>query len=97
MAYVKDLSGRRLISNVWDLRVEDVLRGEGFLEEDIQIVRKSWAEPHRFYHNNDHLRDLVTAIEKELLSDIQKSILTIAAAYHDVFYDPRLRNGANEQ
>jgi pantetheine-phosphate adenylyltransferase len=98
MAYIKDLSGRTLIPNVWDLRVEDVLRGEGFLENDILFVRKSWAESHRFYHNNDHLRNLVDMINGNdlSLSDMQKSILIIAAAYHDVVYDPKYRNGMNE-
>ena len=97
MSYTKDLSGRKLIGNVWDLRVEDILHGEGFDPKDILKVKNAWAEKHRFYHNNDHLRDLVDKVnKKDNLSDMQKSLLIIAAAYHDVFYDPKLRGGVNE-
>ena len=53
MSYTKDLSGRKLIGNVWDLRVEDILHGEGFDPKDILKVKNAWAEKHRFYHNND--------------------------------------------
>ena len=93
MAYFKDLSGYKLIPNCWDLRVEEELRYARFSDKKIIGVKNSWKEEHRFYHNCDHLQSLVTLIKKEeSLSDEDRTILIIAAAYHDIVYDPKGKN-----
>ena len=90
MAYFKDLSGYKLIPNVWDLRVEQELRYSKFSDKKIYGVRDAWKEGHRFYHNCDHLQSIVTLINKlEEISEEDKTILIIAAAYHDIIYDPQ--------
>jgi len=58
---------------------------------DINIL-ENYNEPHRFYHNWDHIESmLISAKNKNILTNS----LTLAIIFHDIFYDPKLKN--NEQ
>lgn len=60
--------------------------------EDSDDIQKRWQESHRFYHNENHLNQLLEDIEvvskKELLSEPEKEVLVLTAFFHDVIYDP---------
>ena len=50
-----------------------------------------YAEPHRHYHNTTHvqavIRDSAILAEDLRLSEVERALLTLAAAAHDVIYD----------
>jgi len=68
----------------------------GFDLETYNDIIDRWSEPHRFYHNLDHLNFLIKQFE--ILRDIEDITteemhrLIVAAFFHDVIYDPKLKN-----
>ncbi len=53
-------------------------------------LHKRWTEPHRKYHTQSHLDDLLRQIEaKSDLQDHEKNLLFVAALFHDIIYDPK--------
>lgn len=54
-----------------------------------QKVFEAYKEPHRFYHNTDHILDMVEKIVEncESFSRPEKLVLVAAAVYHDIIYD----------
>jgi len=55
-------------------------------------IRNRYKEPQRFYHNENHLNELLSLIvfleDKFLINKQEASILTIIAFFHDAIYDP---------
>ena len=47
-----------------------------------------YDEPHRHYHNGDHLRKVLGYIDALLLDAEDQRILRYAAIFHDAVYDP---------
>jgi pantetheine-phosphate adenylyltransferase len=72
----------------------------GFSEHTWYDLINRWNEPHRFYHNIDHLNYLI--YQFEILRDIddisteEMHRLVVAAFFHDVIYDPK-ENDNEEQ
>ena len=59
-------------------------------QENINNVAKAWGEPHRKYHNVEHLRTLLILLKK--YSTIPQHLyhaLVLSAFFHDVVYDPK--------
>ena len=60
--------------------------------DDFEEIQQHWQESHRFYHNENHLtqllEDIEVIVEKESLSEPEKDILLMTAFFHDVIYDP---------
>ena len=53
-------------------------------------ILERWSEPHRAYHGPAHLADLLTQINRHAeLSTREREILTLAAIFHDIIYNPR--------
>ena len=49
-----------------------------------------WSEPHRAYHTIAHLADLFRLINIHVeLTQREKDMLTLAAIFHDIIYNPR--------
>lgn len=71
------------------------LRKFGCTDEDIQFLIDKWNEPHRYYHNSDHLFELLDMITSRNGDTVSLHILIVAAFFHDAVYDPK-RND-NEQ
>lgn len=96
--YIKDLSNRSVIitKNIWPLWVSDALYGNKFSEKKISDLRKAYKEDHRFYHTGSHIWDIAVNIRKMKLSPDDEEILFVAAAYHDIVYDPKAKPGQNE-
>jgi len=79
------------------VQIEEILLGEGFKESAIKHMRNAYNEPHRFYHNNDHLQDLCTKIHRSpCINDSEKALLLIAAGYHDIVYDPKSKTNEKD-
>ena len=78
------------------IKWSSVLSGEGFDKKDIERVWDAYDEPHRFYHNHNHLTNLEKLINEDTsLKNEDKALLLIAAAYHDIVYVPG--NTTNEE
>ncbi|MCU0444199.1 MAG: adenylyltransferase/cytidyltransferase family protein [Microscillaceae bacterium] len=60
--------------------------------QNLETLISQWQEPHRYYHNEDHLSFLLEGIEKLAgqgeLSPQDKASLIMTAFFHDVIYDP---------
>ena len=60
--------------------------------QDLKILSDYWNEPHRYYHNEEHLAFLIQEIEKLFQSgevnQEERDVLLMSAYYHDVIYDP---------
>lgn len=56
-----------------------------------ETVRRMMSQPHRYYHNMDHVNDLLEKIRSPVngLTDEQMYILEVVAMLHDIVYDPR--------
>jgi pantetheine-phosphate adenylyltransferase len=52
-----------------------------------------WTEPHRYYHNVDHLIQILKDIESDVrfngLDVHEKHALLLAAFFHDIIYNPK--------
>ena len=65
--------------------------GEKYFNE---IVEK-YSEPHRFYHNTMHLKDLLLLFEKHKNQLQSPELVLFTIFYHDIIYNPQQNN--NEQ
>ncbi|MCS6796204.1 MAG: adenylyltransferase/cytidyltransferase family protein [Raineya sp.] len=54
---------------------------------DFSQVQKAWQEPHRFYHNEEHLAFLLERINKSHFSGTEKEILYLIAFFHNIVYE----------
>ncbi len=56
----------------------------------IPILHGHWSKPSRYYHNVDHLNDIITYIEKfrHRFNTDEFEQLILAAFFHDAIYDP---------
>lgn len=65
---------------------------EKYIDQNAHIlIENSWKEPHRIYHNVNHLIDILKYIEERRfqLNPIHYDILILSAFFHDVYYNPR--------
>ena len=72
-------------------KVSKMMDSLGFNEDQVESIFAAWHEPHRFYHNINHLLGLVEEIEK--WTDIEQKVkedLYVIALYHDIVYDPKM-------
>jgi len=64
----------------------------------IEEIEQRWSEPHRYYHNLDHLVDLLININvhyQSFVTDVvgkTYDILILAAVFHDIVYYPKENN-----
>ena len=74
-----------------------IILSEYFTKDVIDDIINRWNEPHRYYHNLEHLFDMLKRIddfftqedmEHLYMSDIYKNFI-VAAFIHDVIYDPK--------
>ena len=59
----------------------------------IRDLENRWHEPHRYYHNIDHLTSMLIEIEKNVyfreLSKYEKHVVMLAAFFHDAVCNPK--------
>jgi pantetheine-phosphate adenylyltransferase len=52
-------------------------------------ISKKWSEPHRYYHNLNHLMDILRQIDlKYPKIGKERDILILSAVFHDIIYNP---------
>jgi pantetheine-phosphate adenylyltransferase len=56
--------------------------------KDWECIPRAWQEPHRFYHNEEHLAFLLEKIEESNHNNTEKEILQLIAFFHDIVYQP---------
>lgn len=64
----------------------------------IPLLYNNWTKPGRYYHNLDHLNDVISYIEKwkHRFTRSEFEQLILAAFFHDAIYDPR-KSETNEE
>lgn len=65
---------------------------EKYAISDWQAIQKAWQEPHRFYHNEEHLAFLLEKIEASQYNSTEKEILQLIAFFHDIVYQPKAQD-----
>ena len=72
----------------------------GFSTEIYNDIIERWNEPHRFYHNLDHLNYLITYFEKMYMDDLitsgERSRLIVIAFFHDVIYNSKAKDNEEQ-
>lgn len=61
---------------------------EKYAIQDWERIAKAWQEPHRFYHNEEHLAFLLEKIANSSLNSTEKELLYLLAFFHDLVYQP---------
>lgn len=56
------------------------------VDREFELLVTRYSEPHRFYHNVQHLEEVVNAVVCLLCGEQE---VVLAAFYHDAVYDPR--------
>lgn len=74
------------LSARWRRRFEN--RGDNVLAE----VLTAYAEPHRAYHNLDHLIAVLTTVDRLAAEADDIELVELAGWFHDVVYDPRAKD-----
>ncbi len=68
--------------------------------EELARLSQGWTEPHRAYHTVEHLAEMLAALDElaraGALAREHLPLAVVAAAYHDLAYDPRAAPGSNE-
>ena len=86
-----------------------ILTKYGCSDMDILALQNMWNEPHRFYHNQEHLEEILGLIEGERfnLTDVDHleeseantlwyDTLIVTAFFHDAIYDPHSKTNEEE-
>ena len=60
-------------------------------------MRARYREPHRRYHGEEHLDEVLARVEElaDLATDVEA--VRLAAVFHDAVYDPTQEGGGNER
>lgn len=66
-------------------------------EETIPFIEGAWNEPHRKYHNINHLETIINELikNKNIVHPSVFDALILAAFFHDVYYNPK--SGKNNE
>lgn len=59
------------------------------VKTDIKMILDMWNEPNRYFHNLDHLNDILDQIEESRYNEETKDKLRLVALFHDIIYDPK--------
>jgi len=59
---------------------------------DLRVILDKWNEPNRFYHDQEHLTDIISQINEDFgdgaITEVEREKLIITALFHDIIYDP---------
>lgn len=72
------------------------LSATGSAEPVYAELVQQWSEPHRHYHNLQHLNECLTLLDEYASHAQQPAVLEAALWFHDAIYDPKA-HGTNER
>lgn len=74
-----------------------ILLNKYHIKYEIRTLISMWNEPHRYYHTEKHLEDLIGQINKDRddYSLVEYEKLLLVVLFHDIFYIPT--NSDNEE
>lgn len=82
--------------NKFDTIIRETLNYFDIYDLNLNNIYYEWNKPYRYYHNTDHLFDLIEKIEKTDLISEYKYILYLTSIFHDIVYRPWLNNNEEE-
>lgn len=84
-------------------KYHSILIKYGCSESDIVKLQAMWNEPHRFYHNQEHLDEILHLIEQDCkitnvhnYNETEFELFILVAFFHDAVYDPKADKKMNE-
>jgi predicted metal-dependent HD superfamily phosphohydrolase len=63
-----------------------------FAQEILEELMTVYSQPHRYYHNLKHVRQVLDCIDEVRMQAQNLAVLQLVAWFHDVVYNPRARN-----
>ncbi|MCB1179664.1 MAG: hypothetical protein KDK36_18950, partial [Leptospiraceae bacterium] len=77
-----------------------ILKETGAIGENIrdlfEKIRSHYSQPFRFYHTIDHIKEMLSGLQKikDKINDF--NLIYLAIWFHDVHYDPKASNNEEE-
>lgn len=80
-------------------RIEETFAGlsNGYRPGALDFLLSSYAEPHRAYHNEKHIAEILGLLEKFSASATRPDLIRHATLWHDVVYKTQDEQGAYRQ
>ena len=72
------------------------LRDCSNVHDELDLILKRWREPHRFYHGEKHLINLLDHFAVGF-DNRERFLLNLIALYHDIVYDPLKSDNEEKQ
>ena len=66
------------------------------LERSFEYLRAHYTAPDRFYHNLDHVMDVLVTVEQLVFHARNPNAVRLAAWLHDVIYDSKASNNEEQ-
>lgn len=60
--------------------------------EILELIINKYSEPHRYYHNLQHISELYSKMSLWNLNQTHLTIIVMAIVFHDIIYDPMTLN-----
>ena len=78
-----------------------ILTKYGCTDDDVLNLQNMWNEPHRVYHNQEHLEEILGLIEnlrstRPNMTEVAFDIFVLAAFFHDAVYDPKSKTNEED-
>ena len=76
-----------LLQNYWDQLLLRYTDNEALIEEGYQMINASYTEPHRQYHNLEHIDTMIFLLQKYAHHITDVDAVAFAIFFHDIVYD----------
>lgn len=84
-----NLNSINTLENYWKRALASSEKLSPISEEVFLDLTKAYGQPGRFYHNLDHIQQVLVAIEEMSFLTQNTQTLFLAAWFHDFVYDPK--------
>lgn len=84
-----------LLQNYWDQLLLRYTDNEALIEESYQMINASYIEPHRRYHNLQHIDTMIYLLQKYANHITDVDTVAFAIFFHDIVYD--VKQSDNEE
>lgn len=85
----QNLRTRSNLKNRYVALIHSMGAGTAEARRLFEALYQKWNEPHRAYHNVEHLAECLSLLDDALLAGEDAAVAELALWYHDVIYDPR--------